>query len=149
MLQNIYKIIPEFSDRFIIADGGIKSSGDCVKALTNAHMVMIGNLFAGSSDAPGQIVKGHDIGLDSKYTYKFYKGSSTHKTRNKEGVEAYVKTKGSYAEILDVLLQGIASGCSYQNAHNLTQLRKDVEFVKITAASLRESYPHDIDYIVK
>ena len=73
MLQNIYKIMPEFPDRFIIADGGVKNSGDCVKALTHSNMVMIGNLFAGSSDAEGKVFQGKDIGLDPKYTYKLYK----------------------------------------------------------------------------
>jgi IMP dehydrogenase len=148
-LQNIYNILPEFNEKYIIADGGLKNSGDCVKSLIYSNFVMTGNLFSASKESNGIVFEGKDIGLNPRFRYKLYRGSSTHKSKNKEGVETYIKTKGSYSEILDMLLQGIRSGCSYQNAHNLSQLRDDPQWVKISALALREAYPHDVDCIIK
>lgn len=122
-----------------IADGGCKNSGDLVKSLCLADLVMSGNLFAGCFETPGEIVhneNGHD--------YKSYVGSSTHKSKHVEGVQALVECKDTYAIELDKLLQGVRSGMSYQGAHNLIELRDNPEFVKITGAGLRESYPHDV-----
>lgn len=121
-----------------ISDGGIKSAGDIVKALCFADMVMVGNLFAGCEESPGQI-----LSMDGR-TYKEYAGSSTHKTNHVEGVIALVPAKGSFESILSKLLEGIRSGCSYQGAHNLAELRDNPEFIRITNAGLRESHPHDV-----
>ena len=73
-----------------------------------------------------------------------YKGSSTHKTNHVEGVAAIVPTKGTFDSILNKLLEGLRSGCSYQGAHNLQELRDNPEFVRITNAGLIESHPHNI-----
>jgi IMP dehydrogenase len=124
-----------------IADGGLKNSGDIVKALCFADMVMVGNLFSGCDEAPGQVMS-----IDG-HTYKEYVGSSTHKTNHIEGVTAIVQTKGTYKNILSKLLEGLRSGMSYQNAHDLIQLKDNPEFIKITNAGLVESHPHDVRII--
>lgn len=122
----------------IISDGGIKSAGDIVKALCFADMVMVGNLFAGCEETPGQI-----LNINGQ-TFKEYVGSSTHKTNHIEGVAAIVPAKGSYESILTKLLEGLRSGCSYQGAENLAELRDNPEFIRITNAGLKESHPHDV-----
>ena len=122
----------------IIADGGIKSAGDCVKALCFADMVMAGNIFAGCKEAPG---KTHTV---NGMCYKEYVGSSTHKTNHVEGVEAWVPCKGAYQEILTKLLEGIRSGCSYQGVQNLIELKDNPVFIRITNAGLKESHSHDV-----
>lgn len=120
----------------IIADGGIKNAGDCVKALCFADMVMAGSLFAGCDESPGfSFVK------DGKF-YKEYAGSSTHKTNHIEGVVALVQCKGSFTEIMRKLLEGIRSGCSYQGSSNLTELKESPQFVRISNSGLKESLPH-------
>ena len=121
-----------------IADGGIKNAGDIVKALCFADMVMAGNLFAGTDESPGELV--HIGG----HPYKRYVGSSTHKTNHIEGVEAMVPYKGPVEQVLTKLLEGLRSGCSYQGAHNLTELKDDPTFMRITNAGLQESHPHDV-----
>jgi len=123
---------------YIIADGGLKNSGDIVKALCFSDMVMAGNLFAGCTETPGNM-----FNVDGR-TFKEYAGSSTHKTNHVEGVVAMVHPKGRYKDVLIKLLEGLQSGMSYQGVHNLTDLKKDPQFVRITAAGLRESHPHDV-----
>lgn len=121
-----------------ISDGGIKSAGDVVKALCFADMVMIGNLFAGCEETPGEVMQ-----IEGR-SYKNYVGSSTHKTNHIEGVAAIVPAKGSFKDILTKLLEGLRSGCSYQGAHSLEELRDNPEFIRITNAGLKESHPHDV-----
>lgn len=133
--DDFFKSNPQFP---IISDGGIKNAGDIVKALCFADMVMVGNLFAGSVETPGQIMS-----IDGR-TYKEYVGSSTHKTNHVEGVAAIVPTKGRFKDILDKLLEGVRSGCSYQGAHSIVELRDNPEFIRITNAGLKESHPHDV-----
>ncbi len=122
----------------IIADGGIKQAGDITKALCFSHAVMVGNLLAGTDEAPGDI-----INVDGK-TYKQYSGSSTFKKDHVEGVSALVATKGPAEHIVNKLLQGLRSGCSYQGVSNLEYLRRFPEFVLITNSGLVESHPHDV-----
>lgn len=121
-----------------IADGGIREAGDIVKALCFADMVMIGNLFAGCEEAPGQT---HFI---NNIPHKEYVGSSTHKTTNVEGVCAWVPCTGSYRGVLTELLGGLVSGCSYQGVKTLSELKDNPTFIRITSAGLRESHPHDV-----
>ena len=134
LLQNKFITRPVYT----IADGGIKNAGDMVKALCFADLVMAGNIFAGCSEAPGKTVM-----IDGR-CYKEYVGSSTHKTNHIEGVEAWVPCKGTYEEILTKLLESIRSGMSYQNAHNLLELKEDPQFIKTTNAGLKESHAHDV-----
>jgi len=126
-----------------MADGGAKYPGDLVKALTKSHMVMTGNLFAGSKETPGTEL------IENGISYKLYSGSSTHKDSHVEGVRSLVKSKGSYQEILTTLLEGIRSGCSYQGVRNLTDLRENPQFIQVTGAGQIESAPHNLDKILK
>lgn len=124
--------------KLIIADGGVKNSGDCVKGLCFADLVMAGNLFAGTEEAPGTKITKDGV------LYKEYAGSSTHKSSHIEGVTTFVPYKGMYANVLDNLLQGIRSGCSYQGVDNLADLKENPQFVKISSAGYRESIPHGV-----
>lgn len=127
----------------IISDGGITSSGDIVKALCYADMVMVGNLFAGAFDGPGDIEN-----IDGK-NYKRYDGSSTHKNTYIEGVKSLVPLKLKFGEILEDLLQGVRSGCSYQGVSNVTALQDNPEFVRISHAGQKESASHDVMTLVE
>lgn len=121
-----------------IADGGIRSAGDCVKSLVFADLVMIGNLFAGTDEAPGEIIQSNGL------KYKRYEGSSTYKLNHIEGVSALVHYKGRLIDVVTKLVEGIRSGCSYQGAYNLQELKEDPEFVIISNAGLKESHPHSV-----
>lgn len=134
----IFKGGTDKKQRLIISDGGIKNAGDIVKALCFADMVMIGNMFAGCEETPGEIVniKGN--------SYKEYVGSSTHKANHIEGVAAIVPAKGSFKLILTKLMDGVRSGCSYQGVNNLQDLKKNPQFLRMTGAGLRESHAHDV-----
>lgn len=124
--------------RPLIADGGLKSAGDAVKALCFSDAVMAGNLFAGCSETPGTktFVKGQ--------YYKAYNGSSTHKVGHVEGIEAMVPIVGPFKKTLDGLMDGVKSGCSYQGVDTIKGLQVSPQFVKVTSAGLRESKPHDV-----
>ena len=120
----------------------LKTAADVVKSLCFSHAVMLGNMLAGSDEAPGDIIKIDGV------TYKTYAGSSTLKKENVEGVSGFVSTKGPVEGVINKILQGVRSGCSYQGAHNLEQLRKDPQFSLITGNGLVESKAHDI-YLTK
>lgn len=132
--------LEKFKSREIafIADGGIKNAGDIVKALCFADMVMVGNIFAGTEETPGTTLT-----IDGR-EYKEYVGSSTHKTTHVEGVAALVPVKSSAQAVMTRLLEGVSSGCSYQGSINLTELKDNPTFVRITSAGLKESHPHDV-----
>ncbi len=137
----------------LIADGGIRRSGDMVKALAaGADAVMMGGMFAGTDEAPGEVVE-----VDGK-KYKKYRGmasASASKTRPtngngeknevfEEGVSGLVSYKGKVGDIVDSMLKGIKSGLSYAGARNFKELRKKAIFVKITPSGFRESNHHDV-----
>lgn len=126
------------SSPIFIADGGIRSAGDCVKSLCFADLVMVGNLFAGTDEAPGHII------TFSGKSYKQYAGSSTHKTQHVEGVAGLVPYRGSVEDVIKHLEAGIRSGCSYQGVNKVRDLQIDPEFVIISNSGLKESHPHDI-----
>jgi IMP dehydrogenase len=121
-----------------IADGGLKNSGDISKALCFADMVMAGNLFAGCEETPGEIL------LVDGIPHKHYVGSSTHKANHIEGVAAFMPCKAKFKDVLGKLLEGVRSGCSYQGATNLTEMKRNPNFVRITNAGLKESLPHNV-----
>lgn len=140
-LANIYETLQNIRPHpnvKIIADGGVKCAGDMVKALCFSDAVMLGNLLAGTDQAPGEIItlKGQK--------YKQYAGSSTHKTRNIEGVIGTVPYRGDVNNVVDRLVQGLQSGMSYQGAENLKSLRNEPQFVEISNAGIVESRPHDV-----
>ena len=142
----------------IIADGGIKFSGDVVKALAaGAHAVMMGSMFAGTDEAPGELI------LAEGRTFKSYRGMGSlgamgqgsadryfqgdvrdEKKYVPEGIEGRVAYKGALRDTIYQLVGGIRSGMGYCGALDLEQLRANAQFVQITAASLRESHPHDV-----
>lgn len=122
----------------IIADGGIRRAGDIVKALCFADAVMLGSILAGTDEAPGNVVN-----IDGM-PVKAYEGSSTHKKSHIEGVKAYVPLKGPVSPIVQSLLDGVRSGCSYQGVDNLVDLKDNPEFIEISNAGLAESHPHSV-----
>lgn len=139
----------------IIADGGVKYSGDMVKAIgAGADVVMIGSLFAGTEESPG------DIEIYQGRSFKVYRGMGSiaamkegSKDRyfqedvNKlvpEGIEGRVPYKGSLAETVFQLIGGLRSGMGYCGAPNIDHLKKHSQFVRITSAGLVESHPHDV-----
>ena len=139
----------------IIADGGIKYSGDVVKALAaGADVCMMGSLFAGTEESPGEIV------LYRGRSYKTYRGMGSiaameHGSKDRyfqegskklvpEGVEGMVAYKGKAEDITYQMIGGLKSGMGYCGAPNIKALQETAQFIKITAASLKESHPHDI-----
>jgi IMP dehydrogenase len=141
----------------LIADGGIKYSGDVIKALAaGAHSVMIGSLFAGTKESPGEIV------LYQGRSYKVYRGMGSLGAMQKaadrymadkdtalsklvpEGVEGRVPYKGYLSDSMYQLIGGVRSGMGYCGSKDLPTLRKKAKFVRITNAGLRESHVHDV-----
>lgn len=136
----------------MISDGGIKTSGDIVKALAaGACAVMMGNMLAGTDEAPGRIVE-----KDGK-RFKEYRGMASlqanldrpDRKNNKdeiieEGVVGLVPYRGAAEDMVKKLIGGARSGYSYAGARNLKELQENAQFVRITPSGLRESYPHDI-----
>lgn len=139
----------------VIADGGIKYSGDIVKALAaGGSCVMLGSMLAGTDEAPGatEIYQGR--------SYKVYRGMGSlgameHGSKDRyfqedakklvpEGVEGRVPYKGILADTIFQMVGGIRSGMGYCGAKDIDDLRKNSEFIKITGAGLAESHPHDI-----
>lgn len=142
----------------IIADGGIKYSGDVVKALAaGAHAMMAGGLFSGTDEAPGDIVTvegkkmktyrgmgsidAMEKGSKDRYGQK---GVSDKRKLVPEGVVGYTPYKGSVSDILFQLAGGVHSGMGYNGAKDLATLRKVATFVRITNAGLKESHPHTL-----
>ncbi|MCB7071589.1 IMP dehydrogenase [Caldibacillus sp. 210928-DFI.2.22] len=139
----------------IIADGGIKYSGDIVKALAaGGHAVMLGSLLAGTSESPGEteIFQGRRFkvyrGMGSIAAME--KGSSDryfqedNKKLVPEGIEGRVPYKGPLAETIYQLVGGIRSGMGYTGAKTLKDLRENAQFIRMSGAGLRESHPHDV-----
>lgn len=141
----------------VIADGGIRFSGDIVKALAaGADTVMIGSLLAGTEEAPGEVIiyegrkfksyrgmgslEAMDDGSKDRY---FQDAEDDIKKLVPEGISGRVPFKGSVAEVLYQLVGGLKAGMGYCGAKNLDKL-KSAKFVKITAAGVRESHPHDV-----
>lgn len=148
----------EVADKYgkvIIGDGGIKYSGDITKAIAaGANAVMVGSLFAGTTESPGEleIYQGRSfktyrgmgslgaMPLGSKDRY-FQEGT---KKLVPEGVEGRVPYRGALADIVYQLIGGLRAGMGYTGMPTIAKLRKDAQFVKITNAALIESHPHDI-----
>ncbi len=140
----------------VIADGGIKYSGDAVKALAaGASCIMVGSMLAGTDEAPGKVItkNGEKFksyrGMGSLAVMKQNKSSDRYfqKSAKKfipEGVEALTPYKGSVVDIIDQLTGGLQSGMGYIGARTIAEMPKQARFVQITAAGLRESHPHSI-----
>jgi len=142
----------------IISDGGIKHSGDLAKAIgAGAHAIMIGSLFAGTDETPGETF------LYQGRTYKGYRGMGSIGAMRKgssdryfqsevssqsklvpEGIEGKVPYRGPLADVIYQLLGGLRSGMGYVGAGTIEELREKAKFVRISAAGLRESHVHDV-----
>ncbi len=139
----------------LIADGGIRYSGDVVKALAaGADAVMLGSLLAGTEESPGKMARWQGR------TFKEYRGMGSagamaqgardrygQEGANKyvpEGVEARIPYRGTLADLMFQLMGGVRAGMGYVGARNLEELRKRAEFVQVTPGGLKESHPHDI-----
>jgi IMP dehydrogenase len=150
--------ISEKHDVPIIGDGGIKFSGDITKAIAaGAHCVMIGNLFAGTDETPGEIV------LFQGRSYKVYRGMGSLEAMKEgsrdryfqgeveseaklvpEGIEGRVPYRGALSFCIQQLIGGLKSGMGYLGARNLQELKEKAKFVRITSSGLRESHVHDV-----
>lgn len=151
-IKSLKKSVP------IIADGGIKSSGDIVKALAaGASCVMMGNMFAGTDESPGRVefIEGR--------MFKLYRGMGSVEAMEQgskdrygqndisekkkfvpEGVSGRVPYKGTVSRIIYQMAGGLRSGMGYNGAKTIPDLQKNARFIKITASSLAESHPHDL-----
>ena len=144
----------------IIADGGIKYSGDIVKAIAaGGNAVMLGSMFSGTTEAPGEVFEDHGK------RYKAYRGmgsvgamAQSHGSSDRyfqggvneanklvpEGIEARVEYKGDVADIIFQMVGGLRSGMGYCGAADIQSLIDNAQFVQISNAGLRESHPHDV-----
>ncbi|MHC1591571.1 MAG: IMP dehydrogenase [Candidatus Helarchaeales archaeon] len=138
----------------IIADGGIKNPGDVALALgAGASVVMIGNIFAGTTESPGRLV-----GFEGRY-YKQYYGMGSQAARERrfaldrysqpskditEGVEGYVPFRGTVADVLHEFLGGLKASMGYVGARTIKEMWEKAKFIGISQAGARETHPHDI-----
>lgn len=154
----VYECCQEAADLGIatIADGGVRMSGDIVKCLAaGASSVMMGNMFAGCEESPGEIE------IYRNRAYKVYRGMGSVAAMKQgssdryfqikdtgvivpEGVEGRVPFKGALTDTVAQIVGGLRSGMGYVGAGSLAELRERAEFMRITSASLRESHPHDV-----
>ncbi|MFW6378057.1 MAG: IMP dehydrogenase [Bacillota bacterium] len=145
-------------DKTIIADGGIKYSGDIVKAIAaGADAVMVGSILAGTEESPGQkeIYKGRSFkvyrGMGSIEAMKkgskdrYFQAEAEAEKLVPEGVEGRVPFKGPLSDTLYQLAGGLRSGMGYCGAKDIDSLKREGKFIKITAAGLKESHPHDVN----
>jgi IMP dehydrogenase len=150
----------EVSEKYgvpIIADGGIKFSGDITKAIAaGAHSVMIGNVFAGADESPGEIV------LYQGRSYKVYRGMGSLEAMKEgsrdrylqgeaddaklvpEGIEGRVPYRGALSFCIQQLIGGLKAGMGYVGAKNIQELKQKAKFIRITSSGLKESHVHDV-----
>ncbi len=153
-INEVYKVAKEY-DIPVIADGGVKYSGDLPKAIAaGANVIMMGSLFAGCEESPG------DTEIYEGRKYKVYRGMGSIAAMEKgskdryfqtgskklvpEGVEGRVPYKGALCDTIFQLIGGLRSSMGYCGTQTIEELKLNGKFVKITAAGLRESHPHDI-----
>ncbi len=146
-IMDVASVVPQ--GKTLIADGGIRSSGDALKALASgANAIMVGQIFAGTNESPGeryrdrngQVLKRYR-GMASKEAQESWKGFAT----SVEGEATYVPYRGSVEEIFTSMINGLLSGMSYQGAKNLDELRQHAEFIRQTSGGLREGMPHALN----
>lgn len=155
-IQNCAPVTRKFG-KYLIADGGIKYSGDIVKALgAGANVVMVGSLLAGTDESPGETV------YYQGRTYKVYRGMGSIEALREgnrdrygqagvedrdlipEGIEGMVPYRGELLQVLFQLVGGVRAGLGYLGCKNLEELKQKAEFVRISAQGLRESHVHDV-----
>jgi IMP dehydrogenase len=156
-IADVYKVTRE-ENIPLIADGGIKYSGDIAKAIAaGASSVMIGNLLAGTDEAPGEVV------IYQGRSYKTYRGMGSLEAMKEgsrdryfldllpsdakiapEGIEGMVPFKGSVANILQMMVGGLKAGMGYAGCRTIEELKTRAKFIQVTAAGIRESHVHDV-----
>ncbi len=157
-ISDVYKVTSKKGIP-LIADGGLKYSGDITKAVAaGADSIMVGNLLAGTEEAPGEVV------MYQGRAYKIYRGMGSiqvmkeGKSRDRymqdvplsesklvpEGIEGRVPYKGSVMNIVQMLVGGLKAGMGYAGCATIEALKKEAKFIKITQASLKESHVHDV-----
>jgi len=138
----------------VIADGGVKNSGNFAKALAaGAHSVMVGNLFAGCKESPGEYI------MDRGTAYKYYRGMASHEaesdkvaldgvsddfSRAPEGASGKIPYRGDVAMVIEDFVGGLRSSMSYLGAHTIEEFHKNARFIRITNAGMDESKPHGV-----
>lgn len=156
-IADVYRITRE-KDIPLIADGGIKYSGDIAKALAaGASSVMLGNLLAGTDESPGEVV------IFQGRSYKTYRGMGSIEAMREgsrdrylqevvlaesklvpEGIEGRVPYKGSASHIIEMMIGGLKSGMGYAGTRTIPEFQKKAKFIKVTASGTRESHVHDV-----
>ncbi|HVH39172.1 MAG TPA: IMP dehydrogenase [Gemmatimonadaceae bacterium] len=157
-LTAIFDAVAGAGDVPIIADGGIKYSGDIVKAIAaGASCVMMGSMLAGTEESPGEslLMEGRRFKMirgmgsmsamqDGSADRYFQDGEMSSRKFVPEGIEGRVPYKGPVADVLYQMVGGLRSGMGYAGCADIERLRTEAEFVRITPAGLRESHPHDV-----
>src|SRR5699024_3607043 len=141
----------------VIADGGIKFSGDIVKALAaGAHAVRLGSMFAGVEESPGEteIYQGRQYkvyrgmgsvsAMQAGFKDRYFQEDQDAKKLVPEGIEGRIPYKGSLADTVHQLLGGLRAGMGYCGTATIKDLRENARFIRITNAGLRESHPHNV-----
>jgi IMP dehydrogenase len=159
-IQNVAEALAK-TDVPLIADGGVRYSGDVAKALAaGAHAVMLGSLFAGTEESPGEIE------LYQGRSYKSYRGMGSLPAMQRgaadryfqdsemnvdklvpEGVEGRVPYKGSVISVIEQLAGGVRASMGYTGCATVEELRTRTQFVEITSAGMRESHVHDVQIV--
>ena len=157
-LTAIFDAVDGAGDVPVIADGGIKYSGDIVKALSaGASSVMMGSMLAGTEESPGEsfLLEGRRFKMirgmgslsamqDGSADRYFQEGEMSVKKLVPEGIEGRVPDKGPVGDVIYQMVGGLRSGMGYVGCASIEELRTQTEFVRITTAGLRESHPHDV-----
>jgi IMP dehydrogenase len=141
----------------VIADGGIRYSGDIVKALAaGAESVMMGSMFAGTEESPGEsfLLEGRRFktvrgmgslsAMEEGSADRYFQDGKDARKLVPEGIEARVPYKGPVSDVIFQLIGGLRSGMGYVGAANLEELRSNSKFIQVTSGGLRESHPHDV-----
>lgn len=145
-------------NKAIIADGGIKYSGDIVKAIAaGGHAVMLGSMLAGTDESPGEfeIYQGRRFktyrgmgslaAMEKGSSDRYFQSTNEANKLVPEGIEGRVAYKGSVADIVFQMLGGLRSGMGYTGSANLRELREEAQFIRMSGAGLIESHPHDVN----
>ena len=155
-VNDVFEALKEYNIG-IIADGGIKFSGDITKALAvGAHSVMLGRMLAGTDEAPGEVIlkngkkfksyvgMGSMVAMQRGSKDRYFQQNKSDKKLVPEGIEAIVDYKGSAHRIIFQLVGGLRAGMGYCGSPDVQHLRNEAKFVKISNAGLAESHPHDV-----
>ena len=157
-LTAVFDAVEGAGDVPVIADGGIKYSGDIVKAIAaGASSVMMGSMLAGTEESPGEslLLEGRRFKMirgmgsmsamqDGSADRYFQEGEMSPRKLVPEGIEGRVPYKGPVSDVIFQMVGGLRAGMGYVGCANIDELRHDAQFVRITTAGLRESHPHDV-----